>query len=550
MGAFVRPNWQVAVESAQVLSGIVSYPLHNSFHIYHVKLWTLVNQLAAVPLALGFGERALSVFVSGGVTALSFAAVGLCVFAVSRNAFWGIAAPFLITFSGVPEALAVNYPMDFMGTPHTYGVVALAWSLATLSLIALERYVAGGIFLGLAPAMHPSMGLWSWAIVLAVLVWNGRDSTRIVPKIWRPAAAGLGVSVMSFFIQWMWMRPVLPYVEPSVQAGYVSTWVSFFDFHRRAVDFGLPGVELTMAAALIGLYLIPFLNEEDVAPLFLLRTIIVTSFVALLGAGVSRLPASLVPQTLLTLMPTRLFLLSNLAFAATLVGLLIRFKGLWPRITALLLVAGLASANPRYGVYSLIVCGIAVAIWKSVFLADGQARLRMGARVATIAAGAAAFAIVVSGIWGYVRTSAAYRSAMVDRTNNAPLTAASNTPGLLVTATQCCPFTQMRTRRPLLVETMALDQIMYAPESAPDMNAALKVVYGVDLLHPAEILRSPGFEEDLTPVTKPLWEMRSSEEWKRLGAEFGFAAILTGPNWKLQLPEAARDPGYVLYRIP
>src|SRR6185295_17744894 len=71
LGAFTRPNWQVAVESAQVLSGVVSYPLHNSFHIYHVKLWTILNQVLALPLALGSSERALSILVSGGIAALS-----------------------------------------------------------------------------------------------------------------------------------------------------------------------------------------------------------------------------------------------------------------------------------------------------------------------------------------------------------------------------------------------------------------------------------------------------------------------------------------------
>src|SRR5262245_54735394 len=72
LGSLIRPNWQVAVESAQVLAGVVSYPPHNSFHIYHVKLWTLVNQLLTLPLALGSSKLVLSILVSGGIAALSF----------------------------------------------------------------------------------------------------------------------------------------------------------------------------------------------------------------------------------------------------------------------------------------------------------------------------------------------------------------------------------------------------------------------------------------------------------------------------------------------
>lgn len=549
LGALTRPNWQVAVESAQVLAGVVSYPPHNSFHIYHVKLWTLLNQLLALPLALGSSERALSILISGGIAALSFAAVGLCTFAVSRDAFWGIAAAFLVNFSGVREVLAVNYPMDFMGTPHTYGVVGLAWMVTTLSLLALERYFIAGIFLGLALAVHPSMGLWCWFITSVVLIWNGRDSFNIVRKLWRPAAIGLAISGASFLLQLAWMGPVVPQVDASTQASFVSTWVTFFDFHRRIVDFGLPGVKLTMAAVVIALYLIPFFDEEDAAaPLFLLRTVIVASTLALIGAGISQLPASSVPQTLLTLMPTRVFLLSNLIFVAALFGLLKRFRNIWVGINSLFLAVSLAIGNTDVATYCLILSGTAFMIWKSVSVGDRKAVPSRASRWAPILTGTVILVLSVRGISEDLRTARAYQSAMLDRTNSTVLTLASKTNGLIAIGTQCCPFTQMRTRRPLLVETMALDQIMYAPESAPDMNNALKAVYGVDLLHPAEILTR--FEEDLTPVTRPVWERRSSDEWKRLSATFGFTAILTNPNWTLQLPEVARDSSYVLYGIP
>jgi hypothetical protein len=139
---------------------------------------------------------------------------------------------------------------------------------------------------------------------------------------------------------------------------------------------------------------------------------------------------------------------------------------------------------------------------------------------------------------------------MTDRTDNNVLALASSTDGLLAIGTQCCVYTQLRTRRPLLVEVQALDQIPYVPESGPDMNTALKAVYGVDLLHPQEILRSSSFSEDLTPVTKPVWEQRSAEEWRTLATTFGFNAVLANPDWKLHLPEVARDSSHVLYKIP
>jgi len=512
LGALVKPSWQVSVESGQALAGLVTYPAGNAFYIYHLKLWTIVNQLSALALTVGFSERTLSILVSGAIAALSYCAVGLCAFATSRNAWWAIAAPFLLDFTQAREALAVTYPMDFMGTPHTYGVVGLAWTLLTISLLALERYTAGGIFLGLAPAVHPSMGAWCWLTLLLVFAWSGRRASKMIRGVSKSACVGLAIAAASFLTQFALMRNVVPEVDPQTQARFVSEWVSFFDYHRRKIDFGWPGVRLTMAAAVIALYLIPLWNAaRDRATPFLLRIIVVASAVALLAAAISRLPASSVPPRILMLMPTRVFLLANLTAAAALFGVLGRFPAVGSRI------------GPRRGESASRWIGVLAGVVLAAFI---------GQRVID-----------------RVRSSAG-TSAMVDYTSSPVLASASTTPGLILVGTECCALTQLRTRRPVLVETGGLDQIMYAPESAPAMNEALKAVYGVDLLRPQEILRSPAFNEDLTPVTRPLWEARSPEEWKNLADAFGFTAVLTNPNWTLKLPEVRRDSEYALYRLP
>jgi hypothetical protein len=41
------PTWHVAVQTAQVLAGLVTYPPDNPFYIYHARLWTLLHQLGA-----------------------------------------------------------------------------------------------------------------------------------------------------------------------------------------------------------------------------------------------------------------------------------------------------------------------------------------------------------------------------------------------------------------------------------------------------------------------------------------------------------------------
>src|SRR5437899_9265630 len=68
------PEWQVAVETAQVTAGLVAYPPANPFFIYHVKLWTILHQILAVFLRAGVTEATLSLVLSGVLGIVTFQA--------------------------------------------------------------------------------------------------------------------------------------------------------------------------------------------------------------------------------------------------------------------------------------------------------------------------------------------------------------------------------------------------------------------------------------------------------------------------------------------
>src|SRR6186713_858375 len=79
------PDWQVAVETAQVVAGLVPYPPDNIFYIYHTRLWTVLHQLLAVGLRAGVSEITLSLIVSGVLGMLTFQALAVFVYALSRD---------------------------------------------------------------------------------------------------------------------------------------------------------------------------------------------------------------------------------------------------------------------------------------------------------------------------------------------------------------------------------------------------------------------------------------------------------------------------------
>ncbi len=144
VGAGAFADWQVAVESAQVLAGLVEYPAGNPFYIYHTKLWTILHQLLALPLASGASERTLSVVVSGLLGMVSFQALSLIAFAVSRDILIAVGAAALIFFSRVAEVGSV-YPIWLVGTSHTYGILALSYAALVVGFIGCGWYRYGTV---------------------------------------------------------------------------------------------------------------------------------------------------------------------------------------------------------------------------------------------------------------------------------------------------------------------------------------------------------------------------------------------------------------------
>jgi hypothetical protein len=146
-----------------------------------------------------------------------------------------------------------------------------------------------------------------------------------------------------------------------------------------------------------------------------------------------------------------------------------------------------------------------------------------------------------------VQTVAAYRD-LDDWNNHAVYAEASRGEGFLLSASTVRAM-QLRTRRPVLLEGVALNQLPYVPESGPGMNEILKRVYGEDLFawRPADWPRGGGL---LRNSGRRLWEERSVADWQELAREFGFTDIITYADWRLKLPVAARADGLLLYRIP
>ena len=155
--AFGFPDWQVAVETAQVTAGIVEYPAGNPFYIYHLKLWTILHQASAVLLLAGVSEITQSVVMSGVMGMVTFQALAMAVYALSRDGVLAITSVIVIIVSNTAN-IGVTYPIALLGTSHTYGMFGLALVVLVGALLGAGEYGLGLFLLGVAPAVHPSLG--------------------------------------------------------------------------------------------------------------------------------------------------------------------------------------------------------------------------------------------------------------------------------------------------------------------------------------------------------------------------------------------------------
>lgn len=591
LGALAFGKWQVAVESGQVLAGLVEYPPNNPFHIYHVKLWTLANQIAALLLHV-MDERTASVLISGVLGMISFQALALFVYALSSSVFTAVAAPFFILLTQV-TGHGLAYPIVLMGTEHTYGVLGLGCVVLTLAAFGARSHRLGGFLLGLSPAVHASLGVWLYLIVSICLVWDRANATRWLRNIWKPFLAGFALCIVSFLFQLAAASDVPP-ADPAVAAHHLSTFVRQWDGHRMPVSLVVrqldPGgaqvaslnkgfVLLMGTGILCFAWLRWFKNDLTPATTFLLRALLIGTLLGGCFIPLSWLDPANVPAKFLVLMPSRLANLAIFTFVVLLIGLMAHQRDKrWVQILLLLflllslpmlLVLGFSNDLIRLPwvqqhvneinlmlqilqPWNLMIATTLLFLLGRIWMrlrenkpaparTSSPRYLRWG--LVTLWSVWIALA-VYSGhsSWRY-NTTQPWR----DRTNDPLLAEVARRPGLLLTGGSL-HFIQLWTRRPVLLDGGALDMLPYALEGGTEMVAILREAYGIDFEHPPqEAIRAGAVPHN---TAKAIWETWPPEKWRQIKHQYNVTGVLASADWRLQLPAIIRDDQYILYDLP
>ncbi len=340
-------GWQIAVESAQAVAGVVSYPADNPFYMYHVKSWTLLHQLPAALLACGGSEQIVSMLVACVPAVLGFQSLALVTYAFGRDRMLASLVPVTFLAANVWQDCGAVYPIRLISNIYwaTYGVTGANYVLFTWALWGVGLRRPAALLCGLAPAVHPALGVWCIAAMAAAFICHRRAERPFFMVAARWFAAGLAVAAISFAVQQYLSRNVPP-ADPVLTQQILRAFVADWDNHRFA--FPLEHVQWRLGWCALFLFAAARAWLAESLPprsIVLLNALLISALAGLAMCLLTYLSAWL-PTPLVMAMPGRFINLAVVALPAVLIGILSRGSRAWPvkgLLAALLLFGGLRS---------------------------------------------------------------------------------------------------------------------------------------------------------------------------------------------------------------
>jgi hypothetical protein len=578
-------TWQYSVEMGQMLAGIVRYPVENPNYMNNVKVFTIVNQISAILLYFLDSEKAASILISGLLGVVSFQAISVFIFALNRNVAISILGTIFI-FLSTYDYYGVIYPIWLLGTPLTFGILGLSFTVLVIALIGAKAYRLGLFCLGLAPSVHPSLGIWLYLIIFIASLFQRGFLKNMVKANYLCFFSGLAISFLSFAYQ-IHIMHILPLTTSEAADQLYYNYIKYWDHHRvkfyldyatQQINFLKPGVIVCFYSILVSLMCtIYFKDKESIS--FVAKLIAVSGVSSLLLGGMTHISPENQPIPLLMLMPGRYVNINNILFGALLLGILTYRENQPSKINKCVFLLFLVG---NFFPFHLKILDIfVVMLWFAYLslkdysfiqknlscfncvISNERNRilsfLTKGTRFVFIQKKTVSYvSLIISGIVIYMFTiivSHAYYGQpflkqydFKDWRSDAFYSIVSEKKGFLL-ITSDFSLISLITRRPILVDPSAIDYFAMVPESGGALDNILRKVYGVSFLIPPPLsLQHSG--EIPSELHRELWEKRTIGSWQDLRAEFNITGVLTKSDWKLLLPVAARNEEMTLYEIP
>jgi hypothetical protein len=477
----------------------VHYPPDAPASALHYHFWSLLDQVAAGLLRIGFSERALSWFFSALAGVLSAQALAMLTFALTRATAPALVVPLLLMGADL-TGYGVSYPIMLVGFPHTYGMLGLSLAMLAFGLTG-SGYARAGVFLcAVAIAVQPTTGLRCAAFLATAALLERPTVDRGMRRV---VAAGLAITILSALI-FLALRPEIPHATGAAVRRLLTAFVTFWDSHRQPIDWHRRGVLLNWIAVVVaGLWLRLRRTALDTSARWMLLAVIVAVCLSAPLAALTWLDINRLPDVLVAAMPARLMNVG--VFAA---------------------VPLIASTVYRMG-------GRVMPVWTR--------KLVLASMTWPVAAAAAIIALMFP---ARRLEQEPMRLALPDD----PVWAVAATrDGILLTSANVW-LAQLRTRRPVLLDGATLDTLPYALDAAPTVERILQEVYGQSLFAPPPDARATG--QVSNSANRRSWEDFTSADWTRIRRVFGVTDVVAPSDWRLQLPVVIASPDLGLFALP
>ncbi len=600
-------RWDENYEFTQVLTGAVKYPVWHPLvfwvhHLYTGQLYLTAFLMEAFPGA--FAANAVRNVFFVWATVLPPYLLGA---ALGRNALAGHVAAVLM-LAGITIDFNASYPQFVLPGMFSNGHVGTGFALVAIAAFALRRPALAFFLIGLMPAVHigqtPQLILFIGFLLLARWLRPQRKGA------WRRAdfallgglAASTAILAAGYFA-WRDTALITPPATPARDVHAIwAGWVSYYDMHRRPP--GILPILFTVVFILFAyLTLLGLGFAKDPAKFAWPITILYVGGALLIALSVMLVQILLgpqVPEFFLTWVPYRLWnhlppiLVAGLAAvlvprfdrepwqapaASTVcVAVALAFLAIGPTLRALapieLASRYLSSTTPALfylfgAVFTLLIPHVAggrrpvrnaAAVIAITVLLVTAFYHQFGAVCAAAGAMTALFARRMVPAPGWLR----YRSEIIgsllfiivaqiaihefvhrehlargkfEGVAAAYLQEQGESKALLASPMGQV-LLQAQTGHAVLADLATPFLIGYRTSMGPQINTMYTDLYGVDFRFP-----SPGRH------WKQVWAERSPEEWRRLGATYGFRFVVAPEGVILSLDEAVAVNGRRLYRI-
>lgn len=546
---------QAPLEAAQVLMGAVTYERTSATYAMHISIFTLVNYLVWLFLAVTNSEIASSIILCALMGMIAMQCLTMIIFLGVRNVY-------LAVLSALPAVIihlfgyGIAYPIIFMGSPHAYGRVGFFFVLFSVLFLAFGRFRTGFFFSGIALLVHPSWGLWLAVCLLLVLVTGYRYLKPLVNRSNLIAYfSGAGISVVALLLHRFFfpIQTDLPPAYAPVARELFLNYIRYWDYHRQRFDN--PGSlirELTYATVALVLSIFLFARRNSsIGERVFGHFMIVTTVLSVVFVFVpSWFAPDIFPGALIALMPGRFINVSLFVALPLLLGYVLRNRTtIWSLVSVAIywagayVLVGYSPIHTRIGERELSLMLVAasvgiVSLRRRAFFDPIVERFERS-RTNWLLASAAAAIVLLSPVY-------VVRQLPVIRKSFAHVTLPKPIHGRVLTTIDLYML-QAQARVPTM--TPLLDG--YAHSGAASLiwvDHVMSDIYGFPLSSSPPRAKHLHQGAILTADFQDLWKSRTCAEWERLAAAYNFDLIVVPVTLNLQLSPIDNDSEFNKYR--